>query len=445
MPRRIPGAGRQRIPPRHWDDPESMLGVGDARSRVLAAFQRLEPIRLPLLDTLGHILAEDVVAQQNVPPFRNSAMDGYAVRSSDLSSASATEPVRLRVIGELPAGYPPKQTVQPGHAVRLMTGAVLPDGADAVVRFELTDELDSSESAGTSGAKRGEHVHVFAAARPMENVREAGEDIKSGAVALAQGSVIRAGEIGVLASLNRSTVLVYRRPRVAILSTGDEVVDLGPDLQPGQIRNSNSYTLAALVRQFGGDPILLGVAQDQVDDINHRLQQARGADLLLTSGGVSVGDYDMVKEVLQAGGVIELWQVRIKPGKPLAFGCIGDVPLLGLPGNPVAALVAFLQFARPALLKMRGFENLAMPRVKATLLDDHENRGRRRHFVRGVLEMRDGIWVVRPSGGHGSGILSSVTRSNCFIVLPEDLDRAEAGMIVDVELIDLDIFAGILP
>lgn len=420
----LPGAERS------WEDPEAMLGVDQAREQILAAVEPLEPTSVSLLDALGLVLAEDVVAASDIPPFRNSAMDGYAVRSADTRGASHGQLVELAVIAEIPAGYSPQVEIGPGQAVRIMTGAALPAGADAVVRFEETDERERGPGRDTVSIRR--------AIRPWENVREAGEDVPAGTVVVPRGTILRPADIGLLASVNRSLVQVHRRPRVGILSTGDEVIDLGPELRPGQIRNSNSYTLAAMVKQYGGEPILLGVARDAVDDLRQRLRAARGADMLITSGGVSIGDYDVVKDVLRAEGEIALWQVRIKPGKPMAFGRIGHIPLLGLPGNPVAAVVAFLQFGRPALLKMLGRSSWEIPTLRARLATPHENRGRRRHFVRGVIERLEDGYVARPVGGQGSGVLTSVARANCLIVLPETWDHAEAGAEVEVQLLDAD-------
>jgi molybdopterin molybdotransferase len=257
---------------------------------------------------------------------------------------------------------------------------------------------------------------------------------------LSAGSRLRPAEIGILASLNRATAFVHRRPRVAILSTGDEVIDIGPPLRPGQIRNSNSYTLAAMVSRLGGVPLLLGIARDTVPDLTESLAAGRAADLIVTSGGVSLGDYDMVKDVLQAEGEIAIWQVRMKPGKPLAFGHVGGTPLLGLPGNPVAAAVSFEQFARPAILTMLGRRDLAIPTIEATLTERLNNRGFRRHYVRARVE-RDpsGDYVVRTAGDQGAGVLSSLASANGLLVVPEELEFAEPGMRLLVQMVDWDV------
>jgi molybdopterin molybdotransferase len=311
-----------------------------------------------------------------------------------------------------------------------MTGAPVPDGADAVVRFEETDE----RAQATAGAPLTE-ISVSRAIAAGENVREAGEDVRAGQVVLPVGARLGPAEIGILASLNLPTVPVHRLPRVAILSTGDEVVDLGPDLLPGQIRNSNSYTIAALVRQAGGEPILLGVARDTAGDLRAKLRSVNPPALFITTGGVSVGDYDVVKDVLRSEGSVDIWQVRMKPGKPLAFGTIGGVPLLGLPGNPVAALVSFEQFARPAIRGMLGHADLRLPEVDAILTERLTNPGGRRHFVRAILERTPRGHETRPTGGQGSALLTAAKRANCFIVVPESSDVVEAGSTVRVQIL----------
>ena len=408
-----------------------MLSVDDARERILSTIERCEVTPVDLAESHGLVLAENVVAEHPVPPFRNSAMDGYAIRAADVSSANWDSPIALRVVGELPAGAVPDTGVGSGETIRIMTGAAMPDGADTVVRFEET-----SEFTGTLGFLDDDSDEWFVEIRKPQkqgaNVREAGEDIALGKRVLPAGRVIHAAEMGILASLNFAQVPVYRRPIVGILATGNEVIDPGQPLRRGQIRNSNNYTLAGLVREAGAEPRVLGVARDEVDQLRSALSDASDVDLLLTSGGVSLGDYDVVKDVLQSEGRIELWQVRIKPGKPMAFGYIGNVPLVGLPGNPVAAYIAFLQFARPAIRKMLGQSSWELPTGQARLLVEHENRGNRRHFVRGVCLQENREFVVRPVETQGSGVLTSVTEANCLFIIPEGLDHAPEGLSVEV-------------
>jgi molybdopterin molybdotransferase len=419
---------------RRWDDPTGMVGVDEARELILGAFQPLPAASLPIVDALGLVLAEVVVASSPVPPFANSAMDGFAVRSSDTRAVNATESVELRIVGEVSAGHPSRIRVEPGTAVRIMTGAPVPEGADAVVRFEETDEIENPR---TSRNYKSHSVIIRHAARPGENVRPAGEDVAAGEPLLGVGALLRPAEIGVLAAIGRTHVAVHRRPVVAILSTGDEVVDPGQKLKAGQIFNSNSSTIAALVRRSGGEPLLLGVARDTTVALRARLNSARDSDLIITSGGVSTGDYDVVKHVLQMEGKVDLWQVRIKPGKPLAFGRIGGLPLLGLPGNPVAAAVAFEQFTRPAIRKLLGHRAFGIPTVQATLLDRVENRGGRRHYVRVRVEQDcDGRYVAHVAGSQGAGVLTSLMRGNGLLVIPEHFATAEPGAMFSVQMLD---------
>jgi molybdopterin molybdotransferase len=412
-----------------------MLSVDEARARILSAFTPLPPVTLPLLDALGLVLAEDVSSRVNIPPFRNSAMDGFALRFRETEHATLDSPRTLLVSGEIAAGQAPPSELVPGTAMRIMTGAPLPAGADAVIRFEDVMEFGPAGT-GSGSATSPTRIALARAVRFSENVREAGEDVVAGSTVLTTGTVIGPLQIGLLAAIGRAEVNVVRRPVVAILSTGDEVVEAGMVLGPAQIRNSNGPMLAAMTRQFGGVPRQLGIAQDSEAALRERLGAGGGADLLVTSGGVSVGDFDVVKQVLQRDGRIDLWRVRMKPGKPLAFGLMGETPLLGLPGNPAAAAVAFRQFGRPAIRKMLGLSDVAPRTVRATLAADIENRGKRRHFVRGVIVNEQGGRIVRPPSAGRGGALTGLAAANCFIVLSEECDRAHAGDVVDVELFD---------
>ncbi len=406
-----------------------MLSVDEARDRILASIEPRTAKPVAISECHGLVLAQEVRADEPVPPFRNSAMDGYAVRARDVSSACYGAAVRLTVVANLPAGREPDRCVGPGEAVRIMTGAAMPDGADTVVRFEETDDPGPGPET-LSGEPWTVAIHR--APKPGDNVRQAGEDIPAGAQIFAAGALIDAAAQGVLASVDQSQVLAIPRPVVGILATGDEVADPGAAIRPGQIRNSNNFTISGLVREAGGIPEILGIARDTASEIRAHLVDAAKYDLLITSGGVSIGDYDVVKDVLQSEGRIDLWQVRIKPGKPMAFGEIAGVPLIGLPGNPAAAYVAFLQFASPAIRKMRGLRKSQTSILRARLLQDHENRGRRRHFVRGILRESENGLVVEPVPVQGSGVLSALVYANCLFVIPEDLDHAAAGAQVDV-------------
>jgi molybdopterin molybdotransferase len=409
-----------------------MITVEEAFERIMANFAPLEPERKPLLKALGQVLAEDVVSDIDIPPLANAAMDGYAVRWQDTAGASEASPASLRVIGEVAAGYVSAIGVEPGTAIRIMTGAPIPLGADAVVQFENTDEARGAAKSG----HRVEWVKVFQPAKADLNIRDAGEDVRRGEKVVPRGTVLRPSEIGVLSSLGRAEVTVIRRPRVAILSTGDELVDIGQPLGPGQIRNSNSYSLAAQVLRYGGIPVQLGIAKDVVNDLTAKIRQSQGCDMLLTSGGVSMGDYDVVKDVLAMEGEIGFWLVRMKPGKPLAFGRIGSVPHLGLPGNPVSSMVVFEQFGRPALLKMLGKTIFQKPEVQAILDTRATNSDGRRCYYRAWVEHRDGAWHARLTGPQGSGILTSMMLANGLAIIPEDRERMEPGELVRTQMLD---------
>jgi molybdopterin molybdotransferase len=408
-----------------------MISVDEALEYVLKHFEPLEPEEVEILDALDRVLAEDIYSDMDIPPFDNSAMDGYAVRAADTVGASPEAPVTLRVIADLAAGHTTDLVVEPGTAIRIMTGAPLPAGADAVVRFEETSEgLRADE-------RRDDRIKIFTEVVVGENVRPAGEDICKGELVLSKGTILRPQEIGVLASLGRAKVWVIRRPRVAILATGDELVGIDEPLAPGKIRNSNEYSNAALVRRYGGIPIRLGIARDDVEELRAKIREglAQKVDLFLTSAGVSVGDYDVVKDVLGAEGEMHFWQVCMKPGKPLAFGEIQGVPLLGLPGNPVSAMVSFEQFARPAILKMLGKTRLRKPTVEAILEQDVESSGRR-NFKRAMITKRDGEYYASVTGPQGSGVLTSMVRANGLAIIPEGIRHMKAGERVTVQMLD---------
>ncbi|MEX2081080.1 MAG: gephyrin-like molybdotransferase Glp, partial [Dehalococcoidia bacterium] len=333
-----------------------MISVEEARERILAFFERLEPERRPLLEALGQGLAEDIVAPFAIPPLDNTAMDGYACHAEDTTGASEASPVELKVVAYLAAGYVHETPVGHGEAVRIMTGAPMPPGADAIVPFEETDEplRGAGEAPHMSGA-----VRILKAANPGANVRYRGEDMKEGQVVIGAGRPVRASEIGVLASIGLTEVMVHRRPVVAILSTGDEITAPGDELMPGRIFDANAHSLAAQVKAFGGIPKLLGIAQDTVEDLTAKIREGLDADMVVTSAGVSRGDFDVVKDVLAREGSIDFWTVKMRPGKPLAFGAFTApggrrVPHLGLPGNPVSSMVSFELFGRPAIFKMLG-------------------------------------------------------------------------------------------
>jgi molybdopterin molybdotransferase len=391
-----------------------MLSVDEARERILTHFSALPSEDVPLPEALGRVLAEDAVARENLPRFANSAMDGYAVRSSDTPSASSATPVRLRLAGEVPAGSVYPGVVGPGEAVRILTGAPLPEGADAVLQQELTRAGDG-------------WVELLEPAPQSHNVRWPGEDVALGAVLVPHGAEIGPAEVALLAALGVHPVRATRRPRVAILSTGDELAPLGTEPQPGQIRESNGPYLIAAVQRAGGVPVPLGIARDREDDLRAKLAAAREADLVLTSGGVSVGDYDLVKQILTEQGNVEFWRVRMRPGKPLAFGFLGTTPLLGLPGNPVSAAVTFELFGRPAIRRLLGAAQVERPVVDVVLAGEALARADRRHFVRARLDSEQGTLIAHPTGEQGSHIISSLRGATALLVIVEGTGYVHAG------------------
>ncbi|MFC1994694.1 gephyrin-like molybdotransferase Glp [Chloroflexota bacterium] len=411
-----------------------MISVEEALDRVLSCVDVLQAEDKPILDALGQVMAEDVYSHIDIPPLDNSAMDGYALRVEDTRGASLSSPKVLRVIGEVAAGYVAREKVAQRTALRIMTGAPVPAGADAVVQFEDTDEVPRK----ASGQPLSE-IGVLHEATPGLNIRKAGEDITRGSLVLRRGTMLRPQEIGVLASLGRQMVQVVRRPLVDILATGDELVEMGQPLGPGQIYNSNTFSLAAQVLRYGGIPRILGIARDDMVSLSEKTPQVLGADLFLTSAGVSVGEYDVVKDVLAAEGEITFWTVRMKPGKPLAFGLLGrirKVPHIGLPGNPVSSMITFEQFARPAILKMLGKRNLSKPAIRAISRSRIENRDGRRVFARGVVSTEQGCYFVRVTGPQGSGILTSMAQANGLIIVPEEVASVKEGDVVSVQMLD---------
>jgi molybdopterin molybdotransferase len=397
-----------------------VLSVEQAQEHILTTVDVLEAESVSLLDAAERVLAEAVTADRDIPPVTNAAMDGYAVRGDDLMG----EPVRLRVVGEVAAGHEAGVSVGSGEAVRIMTGAPVPAGADTVVRFEET-------------RSEGDEVVLLDPPSPGKNVRQAGEDVREGQVVLRPGKVLRPQEVGMLAAVGHLRVSVIRRPRVAILGTGDEVVP--PDQRPGpsQIRDANSYTVAAQVQRFGGIPLLLGVAHDQEELVREGMREAveRKADFIITSGGVSVGDFDLVKQVMDAEGEMHFWSLNQKPGRPMAFGDINGIPLLGLPGNPVAAMINTRLYARPALLKMQGYRDWSESTVRARLAEPIERKDGRRHYLRVHLrETEEGLEAAL-TGDQGSGILNSLVEADGLAAIPEDARRLPAGSEVDVILL----------
>ncbi len=412
-----------------------MISVEEALEKILSCVDVVGYEEKPILNCLGQVLAEDVYSTIDIPPLDNSAMDGYAVRAENTRGASKLRPRQLVVVGEVAAGSMPTEEVKPGRAIRVMTGAPLPEGAEAVVQFEDTDEANRKSRQDDLS-----QIGIFSQVEKGLNVRHKGEDIAAGALVLKKGSSLRPAEVGILASLGRSSALVIRRPVVAVLATGDELVGADQRLSPGKIHDSNSYTIAAEILRYGGVPKILGIGLDSIPLLTEKIGEGLDADMLITSGGVSLGDYDVVKDVLRECGEIALWTICMKPGKPSAFGLIrkGEkrVPVLGLPGNPVSSMIAFEQFARPAILKMMGKRNVAKPSIQAIIEGDVKNTDGRRIFARVVVSKRGGQYHARLTGPQGSGILTSMAKANGLAVIPEKTEGVTAGDVVQVQMLD---------
>jgi molybdopterin molybdotransferase len=398
------------------------VSVAEARALILESVTPLGTETVGLAEASGRVLAEEIRAGVLIPPADNSAMDGYAVRAAD----AVTAPVELRVGEDLPAGKRSQRKLLPGEAARIMTGAALPEGADSVVMVEDTE---------TEGAR----VRLHRTVTLGQHVRRAGEDVRPGVLVAEPGAVLRAPLVGMLAALGRSVVAVRARPRVAVLATGDELVEPDRLRDDGRIASSNSYALAAALREIGAEPVYLGISPDRPDEIARRFRAALACDAVISSGGVSVGDHDWIKQVLvELGGRMRLWRVRMRPGAPLAFTCVGTTPVFGLPGNPVSTLVTFELFARPALLAMMGHTRVYRAVEPARLADDFTKPAGRAHFMRVTLERRDGPLHARATGDQSSGILLSMVRADGLAFFPEDATLTAAGALVPVLRLDSD-------
>lgn len=393
------------------------LSAREAAIRIITAVDPQPALRVPLDDALDSVLAEPVVSPINVPYWTNSAMDGYAARGEDVRGASATSPKRLRVVEQIPAGRFPTGTLGPGECARIFTGAPLPEGADSVIRQEDTDQ--------------GEAIVAISNDRDVGvNFRLAGEDIRAGATVFAAGRRLGPAELGVLASLAIAHPVVYRRPRVAILGSGDEIVDVDqPDeiLTGQKVASSNTHTLVALVREAGGEPVNLGVARDTPESLRAHLAPAADCDLLVTTAGISVGEHDHLRAVIASmGGTLDFWKLRMRPGAPVGFGTLGDVPWIGLPGNPVSTMVTFELFVRPAIRRMMGHPLPFRRSIAARAAEPIKLGPKLQHFLRAVLtDDRDP--EVRLTGPQGSGILTSMTRANALAIIPEGQFETPSG------------------
>jgi molybdopterin molybdotransferase len=405
-----------------------MLTVAEASERILAEIKPLDIETVPLRQALGRVLAEDIAATVTMPPWSNSSMDGYAVRSADITPVMSGEPVKLRVVGTIAAGEFASRALKRGEAMRIMTGAPVPEGADSVIRKEDTD----------GGAAK---VEVRDARDVWKNIRPAGEDFQRGDTLAKRGTPIKAAVIGVLASTGVPEVKAFKRPRVAIISSGDELVDLDEfeKVAAGtRIVSTNSYTLDALTRVAGGIPTDLGIAADTKASLKRMLAGAAGCDLILTSAGVSVGDLDHTRDVFESlGGQQKFWKVKMRPGAPLAFGMLNDVPWLGLSGNPVSAMVSFELFVRPALRKMQGYAGLFRRTVTVTLEEEVKIGAKLTHFLRAVVTRNpDGQLSARLTGLQSSGMLTSMVKANALLIVPPTAPKVAKGAQLSALMLD---------
>lgn len=410
----------------------SGMTVEQARELLLQNVKVMDVEQVDLLDALGRVLAQDMESDIDVAPFDNSAMDGFAVRAADLSGASEAHPVRVKVIEHIAAGDAPEITVGPGEASRIMTGAPMPAGADAVVMVEYSSVIEGDGATGSLVALSRE---VTAG----ENVRLQGEEVRAGDVVVAGGDVLGPAGIGLLASTGHGRVPVFRRPRVAVLSTGSELVEVDQVPGPGKIRNSNSYSVSAQVIAAGGVPVRMEVVRDDMQATREAFTRAaENSDFIVTTGGVSVGDFDYVKPVLKELGELMYCKVTMRPGNPQTMGVINGVPFFGLPGNPTSTYVGFEMFVRPAIRHMTGHTKLDRPVVSARLTHDVRKKPDRRYFMRGIVSRgQDGLEVLL-AGSQSSALLTAAHRGNCFVVLPEGEREFAAGQIVNCMRLDMD-------
>src|SRR6266487_41248 len=409
----------------------SLLSVDQARERIFSHFQPVTTETLPLTGCSNRVLAQDISAANDLPPFDNSSMDGFAIRAVDVADAAIDSPRGLRVVADIPAGSHPTVSLAPGEAARIMTGAPIPDGADAVVPVEDTD-FDNRD-AGTSAPNE---VQIFKAAKVGANRRPRGMDIRAGEIVLNKGRVLKPQDIGLLAMLGVADVLVYRKPRVALFSSGDELLPADAPLEEGKIRDSNSYALAALSEEAGAEVVRLGVAKDNPDAVKALLEKAveLDVDLILSSAGVSVGAFDFVKQVIESNGKMDFWRVNMRPGKPLALGEYRKIPFIGLPGNPVSAFVGFEVFVRATIQRLRGSLNGGRQTVRVRCEEQIDSDGRE-SYLRAQVYEEDGNFMARLTGHQGSGNLYSLVQANALLIIPAGVKCVPAGQEVNAWLI----------
>ena len=402
-----------------------MLSPAEAARTILSSVGPEAVEHVPLIDSLGRILASDIVSPIDIPQRDNSAMDGYAVRSDDVRGNC---PVELHVIDEVPAGAVPDKPIGKGQCSRIFTGAPIPTGADGVTRQEYATRISDTV------------VRINKDSDASGNIRPAGEDLRRGAVVMSSGTELKPAHLGLLASVARDPVPVYRRPRIGVMTSGDEIADLDEKeaiLNGSKIGSSNTYTLLSAIEQAGGMPVPLGIAKDDPEDIRARMSLSADLDMLVTSGGVSVGEHDHLKNVFEElGGELKFWRIKVRPGKPVAFGVLNGCPWIGLPGNPVSTMVTFELLVRPAIRKMLGLTNPYRGTVPVRISEAYRSGTSRRDFVRATVEQRDGVLTASVTGSQGSGILTSMAEANALVIVPSEMQGVAAGETLQAILLD---------
>ncbi|MEO8356534.1 MAG: gephyrin-like molybdotransferase Glp [Chloroflexota bacterium] len=409
----------------------SLLSVDDARERILSSFQPVKTETLLLADSSNRVLAQDIRAADDLPLFDNSSMDGFALRAADVMDAAPDSPCSLRVVADIPAGASPTIFLASGAAARIMTGAQMPEGADCVVPVEDTNF--ENRSAGTAAP---DEVQIFKPVKAGDHVRLRGTDIRAGDVVLHVGRQLKPQDLGLLAMLGVSQVNVFKRPRIALLSSGDELIGVGAPLEKGKIRDSNSYTIAALIESANAEVIRLGVAKDNFDSVQTLFERAvyLRVDLLLSSAGVSVGAFDYVKEVIESNGKMDFWRVNMRPGKPVVFGNYRNIPFIGLPGNPVSAFVGFEVFVRPTIQRLSGSLSRGRQSVRVRIVDQIDSDGRE-SYLRAEIHEENGVLMARLTGHQGSGNLHSLVQANALLIIPAGVKCVPAGQEVTAWLL----------
>jgi molybdopterin molybdotransferase len=412
-----------------------LISVSEALQRLVSSFSSVDIEEVPLLQAAGRILSKEIKSDINLPLFTNSSMDGFAVRAEDVEGAREDQPVILTVVEDIPAGRRPTRKLGINQTARIMTGAPLPEGANAVVPVEETDQYNSGSR--TESLLLPAEIEVRRSVSEGDYIRWVGEDVTSGEVVLQPNSRLRPQDLGLLAMLGISKISVFRRPRIVILSTGDELIPVEESLQPGKIHDSNAYTLSALISRDGGTPEYLGIVPDQEQAVRDGLETAvkHNADLILSSAGVSVGAFDFVRSIIQSDGELEFWRVNIRPGKPIAFGKFQGVPFIGLPGNPVSAFVGYEVFVRPSILRLSGVENPIRSRIKTKIGEDIRSDGRE-SYLRAVVHSQNGEWIARLTGHQGSGNLLSLVQANALLIIPSGVKSLPSGTEVEAWLLN---------